>query len=215
VIPLVHDLGGETVLVLGGGRVGARRARRFASEARVVVVSPSFADADFGGADRVRAAPGPGEVGDWVARTDPALVVAATDDAAVNDAAAAAARDHGALLNRADRAGPRDAGSVVVPATVADPPVEVAITTGGSVPALSAHLRERIEAELEGAGAMADLAADLRSELRERDLEPPERRAALRAVVRSSRVWKALRRGDSKPRQEAERVIRETVGGEQ
>ena len=38
-IPLVHDVGGETVLVFGGGTVGARKARRFAREARVVARS--------------------------------------------------------------------------------------------------------------------------------------------------------------------------------
>jgi precorrin-2 dehydrogenase/sirohydrochlorin ferrochelatase len=214
VIPLVHDFAGARVLVFGGGPVGARKARRFAAEADVVVVSPAFADADFGDADRVRAAPAPDDVADWVARIDPALVVAATDDAAVNDAAAAAARAHGALCNRADRSGSRDPGSVVVPATVSDPPVEVAVTTGGAVPALSAYLRERIGGELAGAGAMADLAADLRSELRDGGLSAAERRDALRAVVRSSRVWKALRTGESNPRREAERVIRQTTGGD-
>ena len=62
-IPLLHDFTGTTVLVVGGGRVGARKARRFAREARVVVVSPAFVDdADFGGAERVRAALDPD---DW------------------------------------------------------------------------------------------------------------------------------------------------------
>jgi hypothetical protein len=40
-IPLLHDFTGATVLVFGGGTVGARKARRFASEADVVVVSGS------------------------------------------------------------------------------------------------------------------------------------------------------------------------------
>jgi len=40
VIPLFHDFTDETVLVFGGGPVGARKARRFAAEADVVVVSP-------------------------------------------------------------------------------------------------------------------------------------------------------------------------------
>ena len=143
-IPLLHDFEGQTVLVVGGGRVGARKARRFAREADVVVLSPDFADADFGGAERVRASPDPGAVGEWVDRTDPALVVAATDDEAVNDAVAAAARERNSLVNRADQAGERDPGSVVVPATVRDAAVVVAVATGGRSPALSRALRERI-----------------------------------------------------------------------
>jgi precorrin-2 dehydrogenase/sirohydrochlorin ferrochelatase len=226
-IPLVHDFTGQTVLVFGGGRVGERKARRFAGEAHVVVVSPAFTDAladgtavresshetwqprDEGpGVELVRDAPTPDAVADWVDRVDPALVVAATDDEAVNAAAATAARARNVLVNRTDRAGERDVGSVVVPATVDDGSVSVAVTTGGASPALSKFLRERLEGELAGAGAMADLTRDLRAELKTRDLTPPERRDAMRRVVRSSRVWKALRTGTTNARKVAEDVIR-------
>ncbi|MDS0240724.1 MULTISPECIES: NAD(P)-dependent oxidoreductase [unclassified Haloferax] len=213
-IPLVHDLSDETVVVFGGGPVGARKARRFAREARTVVVSPEFGDRDFGDAELVRAAPKPEEVPSWVERFGPALVVAATDDDAVNDAVVAAAREAGALVNRADRSGERDAGSVVVPATVEDGDVSVAITTGGASPALSKHLRERIESELAGAGEMAALTAELRAELKASDRSPTERRDAIRAVVRNPSVWKALRTGDANPRREAARVIRDTQRGD-
>jgi precorrin-2 dehydrogenase/sirohydrochlorin ferrochelatase len=229
-IPLVHDFADETVLVVGGGSVGERKARRFAAEAHVVVVSPAFRDGlvdaadgdgpraatpgtwtaatDAPGIELVADAPSPGSVGDWVERTRPALVVAATDDAAVNEAATAAARAAGALVNRADRAGGREAGSVVVPATVDDGSVSVAVTTGGASPALSKYLRERLEGELAGAGAMAALTRDLRAELKTRDMTATERREAMRRVVRSSRVWKALRTGTPNARRVAEDVIR-------
>jgi precorrin-2 dehydrogenase/sirohydrochlorin ferrochelatase len=206
-IPLFHDFTDETVLVFGGGPVGARKARRFAREARTVVVSPEFGDRAFGEAELVRAAPDSGDVAEWVERFDPALVVAATSSEAVNEAAERAARDRGALVNRADHSGGRDAGSVVVPATVEDDPVTVAVSTGGASPALSKYLREQLEAELAGAGAMASLTATLRAELKRSELSPSERRDAIRAVVRSSHVWKALRTGDSNAREEAVRVI--------
>lgn len=211
-IPLYHDFDGETVLVFGGGRVGARKARRFAAEARTVVLSPAFADAGFGGAERVRVAPDPDDAADWIARADPALVVAATDDGGLNDAVAAAAREAGALYNRADRAGGRDHDSVVVPATVRDDPVRVAVSTGGTSPALAKHLRERIESELDGAGGMADLTGELRERLKREGAPPEERRRAIRAVVRSPEVWKALRTGNDKATQVATRVIREHRG---
>jgi precorrin-2 dehydrogenase/sirohydrochlorin ferrochelatase len=211
VIPLLHDFAGERVLVFGGGEVGARKARRFAREAEVLVVGPAFGDRKFGDATLIRAAPDPEAVPGWVDRAAPALVVAATDDEAVNEAAARAARERGALVNRADQAGDRDAGSVVVPATVEDGPVTVAVATGGRAPALSRYLRERIEADLEGVGGMAELAGDLRAELKSGALSPTDRRTAIRAVVRSPRVWKGLRAGDSNPRAEAERVIERAV----
>ncbi|AQL43649.1 siroheme synthase [Halorientalis sp. IM1011] len=211
-IPLLHDFSGATVLVFGGGSVGARKARRFAREAEVIVVSPSFADADFGGAERVTAAPDAAAVAEWIDDTDPALVVAATDDGDLNAAIERAARDAGALVNRTDEHGERDPESVVVPATVRDGPVTVAISTGGRSPALSRHLRQEIEDDIEGAGEMAELTGELRSELQGDDVDPDERRAAIRAVVRSGRVWKHLDSGRTKPRQVAEDVIADVTG---
>ena len=223
VIPLYHDFAGESVLVFGGGAVGARKASRFVDEARVVVVSPAFDDrlvdlatADDRGVQLVRAAPAADAVRGWIDRLEPALVVAATDDAAVNAAAEAAALDAGLLVNRtdvstADRSEGRDVRSVVVPATVEDDPVRVALSTGAASPALAKALRERVEAEIDGAGAMAELSGELRAELRERGIDPETRREAIRHVVRSEGVWKGLQKGRSNGRQEAYSVIEEVL----
>ncbi|ESP87394.1 precorrin-2 dehydrogenase/sirohydrochlorin ferrochelatase family protein, partial [Candidatus Halobonum tyrrellensis] len=107
----------------------------------------------------------------------------------------------------ADEAGARDAGSVVVPATVRDDPVVAAVATGGTAPALSRHLRRTIEADLSGAGAMADLLGEIRTDLRARELSESERRTAIRTVVESPAVWKGLQEGVAKGRREAERVM--------
>jgi precorrin-2 dehydrogenase/sirohydrochlorin ferrochelatase len=211
-IPLLHDFTDETVLVFGGGPVGARKARKFAREAAVIVVSPDFADREFGDAELVREAPDADEIRSWVSRTDPALVVAATDDPDLNAAAEAAARERGALVNRADDHGEQAVGNVVVPATVRDDPVTVAIATGGRSPALSKHLRESVEAEFAGAGAMAELTGDLREELKATNMSASDRRDAIRSVVRSDDVWKALDSGRSKARQVAADVIEYQLG---
>ncbi len=216
-IPLLHDFSGATVLVFGGGRVGARKARRFAREADVIVVSPTFAEQEFGDSELVREAPDAESVREWIERTEPALVVAATNDESVNEAAETAAREAGALVNRADRSGATDDGNrpvddVVVPATVRDDPVVVAVSTGGASPALSRYLRRQIETELEGAGGMAELTGTLRGELRSASLSPSERRDAVRTVVESPAVWKALRSRTSNVRQVAEDVIQEELG---
>ncbi|GGL51275.1 precorrin-2 dehydrogenase/sirohydrochlorin ferrochelatase family protein [Halocalculus aciditolerans] len=211
-IPLAFDFTGETVVVFGGGRVGARKARRFAAEADVYVVSPAFADEDFGESTLVEAEPTTESVFEFFDAYEPLLAVAATDDAAVNDAVVTVARERGALVNRADRAGSRDGKSVVVPATVEDDPVSVAITTGGASPALAKHLREQIEADIEGAGEMAAITGEIRADLKARGVAPDVRRDAVRAVVRSAPVWKALRAGTAKPRREAAAVVRAHLG---
>jgi len=210
-IPLLHDFTDTTVLVFGGGHVGARKARRFAREARVVVVSPAFADRDFGEAELVRAAPKPADIAGWLERAAPALVVAATDDNAINDAIAAAARERGTLVNRADRSGERDPGSVVVPATVRDDPVVVSIATGGRAPALSKYLRQELEETLSGAGEMAQVCATVRKELKSRDVTADRRREIVTAVVDSPDVWTALRTGTSNSPQVIEDVLAENL----
>ncbi len=213
-IPLVHDFTDETVLVFGGGPVGARKARRFAREAEVLVVSPDFTDRSFGSASLVRAAPGPETVADWLDRTDPALVVAATDDESINEAVDAAARARGVLVNRADRAGSRDAGSVVVPATVRNGPVVVSVSTGGQAPALSKHLREKLETTIDGADEMAAVCAELRATLKSRNVAQTRRRELVGDVASSSEVWTALRSGAPNKRQVIEDVLGEDLTAE-
>jgi len=216
VIPLVHDFDGDVVLVFGGGAVGARKARRFAREARVVVVSPAFADADFGDSESVRAAPDPEDVPAWLDAADPALVVAATDDDALNTAMAAAARERGVLVNRADRSGERAAGSVVVPATVEDGPVTVAVTTSGTSPAVSRHLRRELESVVDGAGLVATVVGDLRAELKAEGVDPERRRAAIRAAAADPDVWTAASDGaDEAPvRDAAGRTVAKVLDGD-
>lgn len=221
-IPVYHDFTEQRILIFGGGPIGARKARRFSSEATVIVISPAFAEDNFATAELVRAAPSPPDVREWIARADPALVVTATDDNGLNDSIASITHENKVLLNRADRSeansdddrGSHTAYDVMIPATVEDSPVQVAISTGGRSPALAKYLREQIETDITSAGAMATLTADLRAELRERDCSPSVRRDAIRAVVRDPDVWKGLRTGEINPRQEATRVVRKIMGDE-
>ncbi len=215
-IPLYHDFRGETVVIFGGGSVGYRKAQRFATEARVIVVSPKFdprfADLDSESIELIRAAPAAAAVGSWIDRCEPALVVIATNNTEINDAIDTAASERGVLRNNAAMSGERSARSVVVPATVSDGPVTVSISTGANSPALAKYLRQQLEDKIDGAGELAALTSELREELKKSELSPQQRRDAIRAVVRSEAVWKALHSGDTKAKKEATRVITETVG---
>lgn len=188
-IPLVHDLSDETVLVVGGGRVGARRARTFAPEARVVVVSATFADAAFGGAERIRVSLEADDVEGWLERVDPALVVAATDDPTLNAAVEATARRVGVLVNRADSRGGRPAHSVIVPATARVGPVGVAVTSDGTYPVLSRAVRDRLESQFGGVEVVARILETIDTRLRVDGVDDERRRDLLRAVARSEELW--------------------------
>lgn len=211
-IPLYHDFTDETVLVFGGGSVGARKAVRFVREATVIVVSPEFPSDGYGDAQRVRAAPSVDDIPGWFDRVTPALAVAATSASELNEAIESAAQKRDVLVNRADQSGGRDVGSVVVPATVRDGEVTVAVSTGGRSPALAKELRERIETEIQGAGALAELTAEIRQSLKTNNVDPSRRRQAVRDVVQSSEVWKDLGRGDSNLRQTADAVVEAALG---
>ncbi|WP_436933939.1 precorrin-2 dehydrogenase/sirohydrochlorin ferrochelatase family protein [Halovenus marina] len=223
-IPLAHDFTGERVLVFGGGPVGVRKAHRFASEADVVLVSPTFSPperTDIGRdesasarnrIERVRAAPEPESVDDWIDRTDPALVVAATDDAELNAAIERAAQERNLLYNRTDQSERRGPMSVAVPATVRSDPVAVAVTTGATSPALARYLREQITETIDGAGAMAELSGSLRDDLAATDIDAATRREAIRTVVRNEGVWKALDTGIDKAEKRATDVIEDVTG---
>jgi precorrin-2 dehydrogenase/sirohydrochlorin ferrochelatase len=217
-LPLLHDLADERVLVVGGGSVAARKASYFATEATVVVLARSFdPDVSFGGvaSARVRVALSPPDVRAWIDRIDPALVVAATDDAALNDALEAAAREAGALVNRADHRGGRAVGSVAVPATTRSGDVVVGVGTDGRSPALAASLRDRIETtvdDLAHAEEMASLTDDLRAELTAAGVPAADRRRALRTIVGSREVWTAFHTPGSNPREIAADVISDVIG---
>jgi precorrin-2 dehydrogenase/sirohydrochlorin ferrochelatase len=214
VIPLAHDFRDERVLVFGGGAVGARKARRFAQEATVIVVSPAFSADSFGDAELRTAEPTPETVHEVIDEIEPALVIAATDDEALNTAIEESCLDRSLLCNRADAAGARRSGSVVVPATVRDDSVVVSVSTGGKSPALSRHLRKEIEPVVAGAGAMAELTADLRRDLKASEAPEAMRRAAIRAVIDSERVWKALDTEGANARTKAVDVIEKETGRE-
>ena len=94
--PLFIDLAGRRAVVIGGGTVGLRRAAALRDfGAMVTVISPTLS----GPLPDVTYLPRPYRTGDLAGAF---LVVAATDDRAVNAAAEEEARRLGILFNRSD-----------------------------------------------------------------------------------------------------------------
>jgi precorrin-2 dehydrogenase/sirohydrochlorin ferrochelatase len=89
--------------------------------------------------------------------------------------------------------------------------VVVSVSTGGTSPALSRHLRERVEDVVDDAGAMARLTGRLRRRLRDTDVSAGDRRDAVRAVVANDGVWTALE-DDTAARERAASVVSEVTG---
>jgi precorrin-2 dehydrogenase/sirohydrochlorin ferrochelatase len=161
--PIVLEGAAISALIVGGGRVAARKAQALVDAgARVHVVAPVVNDdieqlataSDTLQITRTRYAPE-----NLRAVT---LVIAATNDPAVNAAAAADARSAGCLVNIVDRP---ELGDFITPAVHRRGDLVVAVTAGG-VPNAAARIRDSIGRTIDGryAAAVHDLAA-LRSTL--------------------------------------------------
>lgn len=142
--PALLDLVQRSCVIVGGGKVAARKVDGLlAAAARVTVISPALVDTlrPLVGAstltwdDRAYA---PGMLAPYA----PFLVIAATDTPEVNRAVAGEARELGALVNVADGSAASDFSNMV---TWQQPPLLVALSTGGASPALAQHLLQQIQ----------------------------------------------------------------------
>lgn len=136
--PVFLDLDDVLVLVVGGGRIGARKAEGLsAAGARVRLVAAEVSDhVDRTALAEVRERPF-----DVTDLDDVRLVVTATGDHAVDQAISAAARSRGIWTNAADQ--PVDC-EFILPAITRAGRVTGAVSTDGASPALARYLRDRI-----------------------------------------------------------------------
>lgn len=190
--PLFMDLAGRACLVVGAGAVAARKVRALlACGARVTVVGERPAAA-FRALERrgVRLAPRRFRAGD-VARQ--ALVIAATDDRAVNAAVAVAARRRGIPVNAVDD--PQNC-TFIVPAVLRRGDLTVAISTGGKSPAAARLVKQRIAALLgEEYAALVRLLGAHRVEMKDRVAGQAQRARAWKEMIDDG-VLESLRCGD-------------------
>jgi precorrin-2 dehydrogenase / sirohydrochlorin ferrochelatase len=172
--PVGLIIAGRPCLVVGGGQVAARKiAGLLTCGAAVTVVAPEAhlalgILARDGVFDRLRGPHltvhlrpyEPGEAAGY------RLVVTATGDPQVDASVFRDAEDAGVWVNSADDP---DHCTLVLPAVTRDGPVTVAVSTGGSSPALASWLRSRIADALgPGLGSLASLLDDARQRIHAR-----------------------------------------------
>jgi precorrin-2 dehydrogenase/sirohydrochlorin ferrochelatase len=154
------DLDEVRCVVVGGGKVAARKVRAMLrADARVIVISPHLCEPL-----RQLAAEGEIEVLDRPYRCGDLkgafLVVAATDDPAINERVWQEAMALGLLVNVVDDP---DHCNFIAPSVVRRGPLRFAISTSGRCPALSRHLRKQLEQEYPPAyGDYVELLGNLR-----------------------------------------------------
>ena len=166
--PVFFDLRGRSVLVIGGGELALEKVNGLlAAEACVTVVAPQLTNGlkALREAGRIEHLPRACEPGDMRGR---ALIMAAGGDSSENARLHAEARGIGVPLNAADDPANCD---FILPAVVRKEPLTLAISTGGGSPAMARRIREELSDYLDAdTSSLAELVAEVRSELREQDV---------------------------------------------
>ena len=155
-LPVFLNLRGVPCLVVGAGRVGAGKAEVLAAAgARVRVVAPEIGEraAELASDGLVEIQARSFEEADLDGLR---LVIAATDDRALNRRVVELAQARGVLANSASEA---MFGDFSMPAIVDRSPVLAAVSTGGASPSLARYIRARLETLIpQSFGRLAELA---------------------------------------------------------
>ena len=192
--PLFADLHGREVLVVGGGEVATRKIQALLrAGARVLIYAREMAPAlqALAVEGRLHRLEGDAVDPQWIERAW--LVVAATDDHALNRELAGIAAVAKRWINVVDDA---ELSSYQVPAVVDRDPITIAISSAGTAPMLARQLREWLEAEIDPSiGDLARLFARHRSRIRERLPVMRERRDWFERILAGG-IPALLRAGD-------------------
>jgi len=165
-LPIFLNVRGRRGLVVGGGRVAARKATLLAKTgANVDVVAPELGDA-------MQVLVNETKVRHLQSVFMPehlagaSVVFAATGDPQVNFAVSKAARERGVPVNVADNP---NLCSFIMPSIVDRSPVVVAVSTGGAAPVLARFVRARLETLIPSSfGRLAALAEEFRQRVKDK-----------------------------------------------
>lgn len=207
-LPIFLNLRGRPCLVVGGGDVAARKARLLLEAgAEVTVIAPQLGRimAQLAADAKVthRAQPFDEHLLDGKI-----MVLAATDDKAVNRRVYEAASARGIPVNVTDQP---DLCSFILPSVVDRSPVVIAVSTGGAAPVLARLLRARLETLIPATyGRLASLVAEFRVQVRQRIAHPVQRRRFWESVLDGPIAEQVHAGQEQAARAAFERVLRDT-----
>ncbi len=173
-LPIYLNIKGKSCVVIGGGNVAERKLSLLQrAGGQVSLISPEITPAIQ---HEVRA-------GTLTYHARPfrdedihgaVLVIAATNNAAINTQIADLAMAHGIPVNVVDDP---DAGSFIMPSIIDRSPVIVAVSSGGAAPVLARLIRSRLESLIPaGYGRLAELAGSFRDKVKATFAKPADRR---------------------------------------
>ena len=173
-LPIFMNMQDRPALVIGGGTVAARKAELLLlAGADVTVIAPKVRNEmqrmiEAGRVQWREQSFGPGVVRDF------RLVIAATDNDAVNRLVFSECERHAIPVNVADQP---ELCSFILPSIVERGPITIAVSTGGRSPILARLLKARLETLIPaGFGILADLLGRYRQAVKARFAELDERK---------------------------------------
>lgn len=173
-LPVFFKLDAKPCLVVGGGPVASRKVALLRKAGgNVLLVAPiltsDLAEQVAVGTVRHRARRFQADDLDGVH-----LVIAATDDAAVNAEISRLAQARAIPVNVVDNP---ELCSFIVPSILDRSPVMIAVSTGGASPVLARQLRSRLETLIPSAyGRLASMVEEFREDVKQRFTGPDDRR---------------------------------------
>lgn len=179
-LPIMLDIQGKLVVMIGGGAVAERKAGPLLEAgAELVVVSPALSGALSAAAQAGRLK--------WICRpyapgdlAGAVLVYAASGDRAVNEAVAGEARNLGLPVNVASHA---EAGSFITPGLLRRGRLTVAVSTSGAGPSAAAEITQQIAGLLgEEYEPYLDFLYELRTEIKRLEPSPAVRSRLLQRL---------------------------------
>jgi precorrin-2 dehydrogenase/sirohydrochlorin ferrochelatase len=209
--PVMLRLKGRKCVIVGGGKVGARKALGLLDAGAVVyVISPflyptlqNLADKELVTARLEHYVPG------TLAELQPTLVFAATGDPAINQQVANEGRSLGAWVDLAHSGSDSDFFSM---SSFQRGSITVAVSSGGISSSLAVRLRGQLEMAIgDEYTILAGWIAELKPHIHEKVSSQPRRSHLWKSIVESS-ILDDLRRGDAAgARALFERMIEEAI----
>jgi siroheme synthase-like protein len=172
--PVSLNIRGRKCVVVGGGEVALRKVKALLEHgAEVEVISPDLCPelARLGESGEISIHNHAHETGNLAGAF---LVVAATDDAEINQQVAKEARSKTILVNVVDDAANSD---FIVPSYLRREGLTIAVSTSGQSPALAGKIRARLEQEItEQHGALTRLIGETRAEIKQAGMKIEDNR---------------------------------------
>ena len=189
-LPIFMKISQRPCIVIGGGEVAARKVQMLLkANAAVTVVSPDLHHElqDMLDAQKIMHLPFKFEQSQIQGAT---LVVAATDDEAVNMAVSEAAKEQNIPVNVVDAPA---LCTFTMGSIIERDPIVIAISSEGNAPVLSRHIRAKIEAMLPATyGRIAAIAGEFREQVKQKFASTQQRRIFWERILNGPMVERVL-----------------------